>query len=168
MYQGGGWEKISLHKDIDFLRYNGGMDTLSLFTLLLACATFLLAVAAFWAIWQNYKFSRVERRLQALYRIRIWVEKSIELSTVPSPLEGKEVMEVLRKNVQIIRAGSLGALADAEAIGGEVKQKVQKAVHNFNDFTDKAVSAKQSSELEVLLKNLLGDFWEVLKSTSKL
>ena len=130
--------------------------------------TLLLAIAAFWTIRQNYRFRLEERRSQALSRVRVWAEKSIQLLTVPSPFNEKEAIEVLRKNIQIVRAGSLSALSDAEALGGEVKQKVQKAVHNFNDLTDKAGSADKSIDFESLFKKLLGYFCEVLQSTSKL
>jgi hypothetical protein len=48
------------------------MDNLSLFTLLLACATFLLAGAASWTIWQNYKFREKDRKERLLNEIIEW------------------------------------------------------------------------------------------------
>ena len=79
-----------------------------------------------------------------------------------------KVEETLKQNIQIIRAESLSALVDAEVLDGEVKRKVQKAVHNFNEFTNKAEKTNQSTDFEALLKNLLADFCEVIKSASKL
>ena len=133
-----------------------------------AGATFLLALAAFWAILQNYKFRKEDRRIQALYRTRSWAEKSIQLLTIAVPLQEKEAMEALKTNIQIIRAESLSALADAEVLGGEVKHKVQRAVHNFNNFTGKAESANQSTDFEVLLRGIIGDFCDVINSASEL
>jgi DNA-binding transcriptional MerR regulator len=67
---------------VDLLGYNGGMDNLSLFTLLLACATFLLAVAAFWSIWQNYTFRKEEKeigiKLRNIREIVNWARKARE------------------------------------------------------------------------------------------
>lgn len=131
-------------------------------------ATFLLAIAAFWTIWQNYKFKREDRRTQALYRTRSWAEKAIQLLTIASPTDLNKANEALKQNIQIIRAESLSALADAQVLGGEVKQKVQRAVHNFNNFTDKAENTNQSTDFEALLKNLLVDFLNVINSTSGL
>ena len=63
--------------------YNGGMDNLNLFTLLLACATFLLAGAAFWTILQNYIFRNKERKRiikeRALIGVRNFVKEAVEL-----------------------------------------------------------------------------------------
>ena len=54
------------------------MDNLSLFTLLLASATFLLALAAFWTIWQNYKFREKDRKERLLNEIIDWAEGVIK------------------------------------------------------------------------------------------
>ena len=143
------------------------MDTLSWVTLSLATATFLLAGAAFWSIWQNYTFKREERCIQAMYRIRAWAEQSSQLLTVPSPSGQDEALAILRKNIQIVRASSLGALADGDALGGEVNNKVQKAVHDFDVIVETA-KTHNLTDFEDLLRNLLLDYWEVIKSTSKL
>ena len=128
---------------------------------LVAWGTLMLALATFLTIREN-------RRLSAISRIRSWAEKSIQLLTIASPSDLNKAIQALKTNIQIIRTESLSALADAEVLGGEVKKKVQKAVHNFNEFTDKAESDDKSINFEALLKNLLGDFSEVINSASKL
>jgi hypothetical protein len=50
------------------------MDNLELFTLLLAGATFLLALAAFGSIWQNHRLQKRERRERLLNEIIEWAE----------------------------------------------------------------------------------------------
>lgn len=50
------------------------------------CATFLLALAAFWAIWQNYSFRKKDRKRlikeRALTIVRNWVNHAIGLMTL--------------------------------------------------------------------------------------
>jgi hypothetical protein len=48
-----------------------------------AGATFLLAIAAFWAIWQNYSFRKKDRRLgfqiDVLNEVRNWAVEAVKL-----------------------------------------------------------------------------------------
>jgi hypothetical protein len=53
------------------LWHNGGMTT-DTWLAISAGATFLLAVAAFWAIWQNYSLQKRERRERLLNEIIEW------------------------------------------------------------------------------------------------
>ena len=99
-------------------------------TLILAFVTILLAIAAFWAIWQNYKLKIYDRKCQALLRIRNWAEKCTFLMTIPSPSN--------------------------------------KAVHNFNDFVDKAENGSKSIDYSTLLNKLLTDFWEVIRTSTRI
>ena len=44
-----------------------------------AGATFLLALAAFWAIWQNYRFRKEDRKYKSLDDIRNWAKEGLKL-----------------------------------------------------------------------------------------
>lgn len=46
-----------------------------------ALTTMLLAIAAFWAIWQNYKFRKEDRQSQSLNEIRTWAREGLNLVT---------------------------------------------------------------------------------------
>jgi hypothetical protein len=59
--------------------YNLSMDNLSLFTLILACATFFLALAAFWSIWQNQSIQKKEKKEKILNEINILAMEFQEL-----------------------------------------------------------------------------------------
>jgi hypothetical protein len=73
------------------------MDTLSSVTLTLAVATFLMAVAAFLAIWQNYKFKEKDRKERLLNEVIEWAmdvgkcgfETDEEAPNAKAALEGR-------------------------------------------------------------------------------
>ena len=50
-------------------------------SLFLAIATFSLAAAAFWVIWQNYNFRREDRKSKSLNEIRDWAREGLNLVT---------------------------------------------------------------------------------------
>jgi hypothetical protein len=131
----------------------------------LASATFLLAGASFWKIWQNYKFRTEEAMNQAKTRIRDWAEKSINLLTIPSPVKYDEAITTLKASIQQVRVGSLSSLADAEKVGLDIKTKVQKAVLDFNVLIDKTEKADKSINFEELFKSLLLDFTDIINFT---
>jgi len=61
------------------------MDKLSLFTLLLACATFLLAVASFWTIWQNHLTNKKGYKNKLLESITAWATETMGLECFVNP-----------------------------------------------------------------------------------
>ncbi|MBA7485585.1 hypothetical protein ES707_21133 [subsurface metagenome] len=79
--------------------YNGDMDTYSwanpitIATLILAFVTVLLAIAAFWAIWQNYSFRKKDRKRlikeRALIVVRNWVKEAVELMMLNAKYESE-------------------------------------------------------------------------------
>jgi len=96
------------------LEYNKGMDNLSLFTLLLACATLLLAGASFWTIRQNYKLRDKDRKERLLNEIIEWaveihtaslktdlpkIDPSLELYIEEKAKGNQEVIEGIKRNI---------------------------------------------------------------------
>ncbi|MBI4188188.1 MAG: hypothetical protein HY529_03165 [Chloroflexi bacterium] len=120
--------------------YNGGMDTLSRMTLILAIATFLLAGAAFWSIWQNYKFRERDRKERLLNEIIEWAisiaESGIEPDT-PDLSGDKDAgkswpyldnqLEKL-KTLQLLRAKSVYMEGIASAISKELQIALRGAI----------------------------------------
>ena len=46
-----------------------------------ALATLILAIAAFWAIWQNYSFRKEDRKVSSLKEIRDWANEGLNIVT---------------------------------------------------------------------------------------
>ena len=57
-------------------------------------ATFLLAIAAFWAIWQSYIFRKKDRKRlikeRALIVVRNWVKEAVELMMLNAKYESEQ------------------------------------------------------------------------------
>jgi hypothetical protein len=66
--------------------YNGGMTTDN-WLAISAGATFLLALAAFWAIWQNHSLRKRERKERLLNEIIEWATQILECSRAPTFIE---------------------------------------------------------------------------------
>ncbi len=69
------------------------MENLSLMTLLLAIATFILAAIAFWAILQNYSFHKKERKERLLNEIIEFATETIEWDIEKDYLAEKRLKE---------------------------------------------------------------------------
>lgn len=100
-----------------------------------AGATFLLAVAAFWAIKEQHKDRKEERRNLALERIRRWAEDTFDIISRPSPTqELKEILLILKLNLRIVHVKSVGILSDAEQLRGEVASRVKTGYLELSKF----------------------------------
>ena len=101
-----------------------------------AGATFLLALAAFWAIWQNYSFRKKDRelniKLETLDEIRNWANELYYLIFLASTCDESEQWQlvsrftpVIRDGVTILQAACIfkGLLEEkADAVGSLVEQ----------------------------------------------
>jgi hypothetical protein len=145
------------------------MDKLSLFTLLLACATLLLAAASFWTIRQNYKFREKDRKERLLSEIIEWalnIQKSSFEIEIPEIEKLKKygipfsmnayIFTIIEKSFSVLKLDYLilqdtfvgfmylknwvlGAATPSRAFEGEVYIKVIDAV-------DRELSNKENKE----------------------
>ena len=136
-----------------------------------AGATFLLALAAFWAIWQNYKFRKYDIDKEAidksLERIRQWAEKSLEeLVTPNTKFSESRDFELLTK-IEIINAKCLNIFEDARRVGGETQARLhiaQSAVLQLIEDVKKGKHRKYSAkEWEEIARKLA----DVINATIK-
>lgn len=80
--------------------YNGDMETETLLAIS-AGVTFLLALATFWAIWQNHQIYKKKRKNDPLYKIVDWAleiqNNSLEVNL---PLSTELSVEQMRINAE--------------------------------------------------------------------
>lgn len=112
---------------------------------------------------------RENRRTQALDTVRSWAEDAIMLLYVPGeqeiPLLKWSELEVKLKT---IAAKSVGARANAKKFGGDLDEKVKKAVANLVKLMDTVDHADRLADAIPSVEELLKDLLEVMDSASKL
>jgi len=115
-----------------------------------AGATFLLAIAAFWAIWQNYKFRKRDRKRhlkeQALIMVRNWVHDAVGLMTLnaqytdehqrPEFNYGKLTLEKIQVLKDKLLRESEETLISAQ-LWPELFTLVDESYNTLNEFIDK-------------------------------
>ena len=141
-----------------------------------AGATFLLALAAFWAIWQNHSIRKEDRALnmksQALDEIRDWAKEFYELLYVATTIEEKERQQIASRFNPIIR-DSLSILQLASIFEGQLKEKADTLSGFVEAFHTALVSAPtvkgkplirlDTEEGRDLVKKLLGSLFDLLE-----
>ena len=109
-------------------------------------------------------------RNQALEKIRSWATDSHRLLTAtPSSGRGLTVEQKLkgiRANIQVAMVDSFGALADAEAIGGDLLEKTGKAVISIRQFANVVEWHPDMPTFEAVLKEVSDNLIDVINSTS--
>jgi len=132
------------------LCYNDGMyipdwlgkilsDPVAIATLVLALVTAVLALAAFWAIWQNYKFRERDRKERLLNEIIEWADDINNASLTPDisleikQLEAREVNKILRYATSRSRAISIKTIA-SENFKKELLENVDAVINNIERF----------------------------------
>jgi len=142
-------------------RYNTAMswDT-NTWLAVSAGATFLLAIAAFWAIWQNYRFRKQDRELniksQALDEICDWVNETFQLMDLSySPDEGKK--REARMRFQLVGVTGASMIVAAAIFGSEMVEKVKVALKSIEKF-----NVVLWSEGKVKDKALFIELWDSL------
>ena len=111
------------------------MDNLSLFTLFLACATFLLALAAFWSIVQNKKFQKLEVRERLLKEILDWATQSINCEFLPDTS--------FIKSLGNFKEASFLFFADLDKL-----QFMFRRLHTLGSYMSRVVSTFNKEELK--------------------
>ena len=109
------------------------MSTETLLTIS-AGVTFLLAIAAFWAIWQNYSFRKEDRKRERLTRsaeeLCRWAEESLKLFYLPDGYD----KQVVYNNLSELSSKSVPMVGLAGIIGKEffeIAKKADKALSNY-------------------------------------
>lgn len=124
--------------------YNDDMDNLSLMTLILAAATFLLAIAAFWSIWQNYLIHKKKTKTDLLYKIVDWaleiqnnsLEVNIPLNAeLPTPQMRvyAEANSLFKYGITFTKNTHISAIAD-KAFKKDLKKEVEETIEIFTAF----------------------------------
>ena len=122
------------------------MDTLSFWTLLLAIATFILAIAAFLAIFQNYIFRRADRNRDSIIRstedLFSWMEESLRLFYLPYNYNKDEIYFGLIRMV----SKSTDSTAAAIIVGTEFIGLVRRATYALTNYLS-AIKARRQQKL---------------------
>ena len=139
------------------------MNILSLFTLFLAIATFLLAGAAFCAIWQNHLLQKRERKERLLNEIIEWARESYKLfydmQQFYSPESNVEIEE-LEKSLTLLWAEKDAMVSTAKYVDVEltklvdlVKDRLDNYWKNKGSWIPQVVKETEN-ELEALFATL--------------
>lgn len=121
-----------------------------------ALTTMLLAIAAFWAIWQNYNFrreaNRRERKVRAAEELRKWSEESLRLFYLPYNYNKEEIYnglsELIGKSVAMIAASTI--------VGHEFFQIAKKAEESLRNYY--AAIQVRRDEHKKIAKSVLEEF----------
>ena len=101
-----------------------------------AGATFLLALAAFWAIWQNYGFRKKEHKQRLLNEIIEWAENVLAIIT-KYPTVHFEQLEDLLIRANVLKAKRY-AILEASIFDQDLKTLVSGAIKELKDFVERA------------------------------
>ena len=109
-----------------------------------AGVTFLLALAAFWAIWQNYSIHKKKMKLDLLNKIVDWAleiqRNSLEVDIPLSgnvPVEGMrfkaEANSLFKYGITFTKNTHISAIA-SKAFREELESEVEDTIHTFTAF----------------------------------
>ncbi len=111
-----------------------------------ALSTMLLAIAAFWAIWQNHNFRREtntrERKVRAAEELLRWSEESLRLFYLPYNYNKEEIYNGLGE----LSSKSVAMIAASTIVGHEffgIATKAEEALNNYYS----AITARRCSSL---------------------
>lgn len=131
-----------------------------------AGATFLLALAAFWAIWQNYRFRKQDRELniksQALDEICNWAKDILQLMML-SYGPGENEKREARMRFQIASTSGASAIVAAGIFGKEMVNTVKSAGETAYKFSE-ALWSGDTVKNEALFKALWNSLYNVLRA----
>jgi len=117
------------------------MDALSTMTLVLAVVTFLLAVAAFWSVWQNYKFRKEDRLRETKERsaneLCLWVDEALRLFYLPYNTNKEEIYIGLIKILNIVPAATAASIILGNEFLGLIKRANNALVNYFGEIKEK-------------------------------
>ena len=156
------------------------MDNLSLMTLLLAIATFILALAAVGTIWQNHRYRIEDRKLDFRRRssdkISVWAQDTLQVLTCSDPgeIRPEQYQEAVDKIISYFRpimARSLDVVNIAGKLDRELSQEINLTVSALMEFTyslEKVQTEEDAAKCESLFKSLLEYLNEIGKTMAKL
>lgn len=143
------------------------MDTLSLMTLFLAGATFLLAIAAFWTIMKDNRLRRKAYRLHLLENIQEWLRQIMETmdENVYDPEKWflyetyiKSKIEILKKLLHLSSVGFYHMIpANIAFEKYQFKQKADDYMESLGRYTDKLHDVAENPSDEDLTEDY-GDY----------
>lgn len=127
-----------------------------------ALATLILALAAFWAIWQNYSLHKRERKERLLNEIIEWAWDVLKL--IPKDvLIGTDVCSGLEliTQLQALEEGKGAAIlhvverefSKTESVGKELIEALTKAIDGINAYRTN-LPPKSSAEREIFISEL--------------
>jgi hypothetical protein len=143
------------------LWYNDGVTTDN-WLAIGAGATFLLALAAFWAIWQNYSLHKKERKEHLLNEVIDWAEdirKSSSESIDPSKIvlddptmqiaSQHDFLRLRRKYQELNKKSAYMKTTIAKVFGGNLLSAVKKIIYKLDETVEilsKCLTSKVSKD----------------------
>jgi len=119
-------------------------------------ATFLLALAAFWAIWQNYRVRKEDRqrilKTRALRVVRDWVNEATELMILNAKYSDEcrsKDLPKMRKTLEDIQSAKMELIkmsedvfSSARLFGSDLFSPVDKAYQTLIEFVKEGMAEK--------------------------
>jgi hypothetical protein len=101
-----------------------------------AGATFLLALAAFWAIWQNHVIQEKERKARLLNEIQKWASEALSLILSRfATVQIKQKSEaVVWEELKFLAKDNLSIQSAAAGFGSELSETVNNAIEALNNY----------------------------------
>jgi len=137
-----------------------------------AGATFLLALAAFWAIWQNKRIQKRNRRERLLNEIIEWATNVAKCGIEPDTPELSEDKDASKawpflatqerklETLQLLRAKSVSVTRTAQKIGSDLQAAVFdsvehlrnqiKSLYEYKRFTQEFKDKKRGTDIDFL------------------
>ena len=106
-----------------------------------AGVTFLLALAAFWAIWQNYTFRKVDRKRELIVRasneLCRWTDEALRLFYLPYNRNEKEIYEGLLEIANQALASTSAGIILGKEFEGLVRRVITALVKYFGAIKER-------------------------------
>jgi len=122
-----------------------------------AGATFLLALAAFWAIWQNYTFRKADRKkergVRSVDELCGWVEEALKLSYLTYNYNNEEIYNSFSE----LSSKSVAMVGVASIIGHEFFEIATKAEEALSNYYS-AIKARRNKHNKQVDKSVLEEF----------
>ncbi len=126
------------------LWYNNGMpaDWIKEWAIVIgAGATFILATVAFWAIWQNYTFRKVDRKRELIVRasneLCRWTDEALRLFYLPYNRNEKEIYEGLLEIANQALASTSAGIILGKEFEGLVRRVITALVKYFGAIKER-------------------------------
>lgn len=136
--------------------YNSGMN--SYWPLYISAGiTFLLALAAFWTIWQNYRFRKEdkqrERSARAVDELCRWTDETLRLFYLPYNSNKEEIHKGLIEKMNL----AVASTATAIILGKEFEGLVERANKALVSYSG-ALQNKRGGNTKPFEKSIIEEF----------